>query len=484
MRVGVGLEKVQAYLEENKSRHVQRIQRAVRQPSISTEDLGVVECADLMAELHREVGFQEAQVVQTGGLPGLWAYWDAGAPKTIAVYNYFDTRPVLAHEKWEHPPYGGVLTSMGSYGQVLVGRGSYAYKGPYVAWLNALEALLAVEGTLPVNVMTLLEGNELLGSPNYVEMFGRYRGRLETADASFSPGASQDASGRVTINLGYKGMIRADLVASGASWGRGPQAGPLHGMTKSVVDSPVWRLVHGLSSITESDGNRVAVKGFYDDLEPPTDDERRMVEAYQAALGAEGWKNVLPGVGPAPHPVGDLTDEETILNYFYAPSFNINGLRSGFMGPGTLPFTLPHEASASFDIRVPRGYSAQKVVGLIRDHLDASGYGDLELRVMGAYDPSVADPDSELVRSLDRAFQEMDVPVVRAPLSGGGGPWSLFSTELGMPVIRNVGLGGGGNIAGPNEYMVIDGTDTVGGLVECELSHVHMLKSYARGSDR
>ena len=99
-----------------------------------------------------------------------------------------------------------------------------------MAWLNALEALLAVEGGLPVNVMVLLEGDEILGSPNYREMFARYRDRLALADASLSPGASQDASGKVTMSLGYKGMIYVDLVASGASWGRGApgRAPPRH----------------------------------------------------------------------------------------------------------------------------------------------------------------------------------------------------------------------------------------------------------------
>ena len=110
--------------------------------------------------------------------------------------------------------------------------------------------------------MILLEGDEILGSPNYHEMFARYRDRLATADASLSPGASQDGSGKVAMNLGYKGMIYADLVSSGASWGRGPQGGPLHGMTKSVVDSPVWRLVHALATLTEPDGNRVAGEGL------------------------------------------------------------------------------------------------------------------------------------------------------------------------------------------------------------------------------
>ncbi len=479
MKFGPDLDKLKAYLTDNKSRHVQRVQRLVQQPSVSTEDLGVHECAQLLVDYHRELGCQESNIVQTAGLPGLWAFYNAGAPKTIVVYGNFDTRPVLPSERWDQPAFGGHLTNHGSYPNVLVGRGAFAYKGPYVAWLNALEALIAVEGTLPVNVMTLLEGDEIMGSPGFRQMFDTYRDRLATAQASFSPGASQDGAGRASVNLGYKGMIFADLVATGAKWGRGPQAGPLHGMTKSVVDSPVWRLVHALSTLTRPDGNTVAVDGFYDALQPPTADERQWALDYAKSVSGGEWNQALPGVASAKVPAGDLGYEETVLNFFFGPSLNINGLRSGFTGPGTLPFSLPNEASARFDIRVPRGYKADTVVQQFRTHLNNHGYPDVELQVMGAFDPSTADPNSALVRSIQRAFQQMEVPFSMAPGSGAGGPWSLYASELGMPVIRNVGLGAGGNTAGPNEFMVIDGTETVGGLVECELSHIQMLKSYA-----
>ena len=345
----------------------------------------------------------------------------------------------------------------------------------------ALEAMINVEGGLPVNVMALLEGDEILGSPSFRGMFEKYFKQLSTADVSFSPGASQNAKGVSSMNLGSKGMIYAELIASGAAWGRGPQGGPLHGMTKSVVDSPVWRLVHALSSLTESDGNTVAVKGFYDDLMPPTDEERKAAAAYALRTGGQGWNHILNGLTGVKAPAGDLNDEDTILNFFYGPSFNINGMRSGFIGPGTLPFSLPHEASARFDIRVPRGYKVDKTINLIRDHLSSNGYGDLEFRVMGAYDSSYTGTDTELVQSICRAFELMEVPLLIAPYSGGGGPWSLYTTELGIPMIRSVGVGGGGNAPGLGEFMVIDGTDKMGGLVECELSHVHMLKSYAEG---
>jgi acetylornithine deacetylase/succinyl-diaminopimelate desuccinylase-like protein len=478
MPIGVGLEKIRVYLENNRDRHIARIQRYVRQPSISTENIGLRECAQLLVEFHKELGCHESELVETSDIAGVWAYYDAGAPTTIIVYGNFDTRPVLPHEQWEHPPFSGEVTSFGSFQQVLMGRGALAYKGPYIAWLNALEALKAVEGELPFNFMFLLEGDEILGSESYPAMYAKYRDRLATASASLSPGASQDASGRVMISLGFKGLIYAELVSSGLKWGRGPQAAPAHGMTKSVVDSPSWRLVHALATLTERDGNQVAVPGFYDDLTPPTETERGAARDFRAAMGGGTWNQILPGVAAVPTPLDNLSDEEAILHFFYAPSFNINGLRAGFTGPGTMPFTLPNMAAARLDIRVPRGFSVQKVVSQVRDHLDSQGYSDIELKVMAANDASHTGVETDLVRAIRKAFDDMEVPLVMAPYSGGGGPWSLFSTDLGLPIIRSVGVGGGGNSGAANEYLVIDGNDKVGGLVECELSHVHMLKAY------
>ncbi len=480
MRIGVGLENIRAYLEENKERHIQRIQRLVEQPSVSVEEYGVRECAELLVELHKEIGCEEAKLVETSHLPGLWAYYNAGKPKTIIVYANFDTRPLLPHEKWENPPWSGAITSAGPYSKVLMGRGAASYKGPYVAWLNALEAINAVEGELPFNFMFLLEGDEILGSASFPEMYQEYRDRLATAQASFSPGASQDATGRVSMSLGYKGLIYADLIASGEKWGRGPQAAPGHGMTKSVIDSPAWRLVEALSTLTENNGNTVSVPGFYDDLTPPTEDEKKAAFAFREAMGNGAWNQVLPGVAAMKVPAGDLDDEQVILNYFYGPSFNINSLRAGLTGPGTMPFTLPNVAAARFDIRVPRGFSVSKVIGQINEHLAAQGFDDLELDVLAANDSSQTGTDTDLVQAIMEAFEEMEVPLVMAPYSGGGGPWSLYRNDLGLPMIRSVGVGGGGNAGAANEFMVIDGTDTMGGLVECELSHVHMLKAYER----
>ena len=150
MRLVPGLDRQKTYLETNKPDHIRRIQRLIQQPSVSTEDLGVRECAELLVEYHRELGCQETELVETDGLPGLWAYYDAGAPKTIIVYGNFDTVPVLPHQQWEYSAFGGVITSSGPYGKVLVGRGALNNKGPCVAWLNESNHIRVVKSELMI----------------------------------------------------------------------------------------------------------------------------------------------------------------------------------------------------------------------------------------------------------------------------------------------------------------------------------------------
>ena len=335
------------FLRSHKSRHIRRVQRIVRQPSSSIEQIGVRECAELLTRTHEEVGLPEFAVVETGGLPGVWAAYDAGAPRTLAVYSYFDVRLAPPDEPWDSPPFAAALVERPPYPQVLVGRGAHGTKGPYVAFLNAVEALIASEGTLPVNLLVLLEGSELVGSPHYRQMFAAYSDRLVHADACLWPSASQDAAGRVHVGMGSKGMVYGSLECSGERWGRGPQSAPLHGMTKAVVDSPPWRLVQALATMTSPDGNTVTIDGFAEDVPRPTDEEIDAARKHREAMGGGSWKEVIPGVAAVPAPAGDMDDEAALLAYFYGPSFNLNGLSSGDTGPPAAPFTLPNAASAS-----------------------------------------------------------------------------------------------------------------------------------------
>lgn len=467
------LERLRAYLEAHAERHLARVQAWLRQPSVSVDGEGVEACAALLAELARDAGFPEAETVPTAGYPGVWAAYDAGAPVTLAVYGMFDVR--RAGGGWQHPPFEARVAPMAPFARVLVARGARAVKGPLAVWLNAVEACRAVLGRPPVNLLLLAEGDEILGSPHYRAMVARYRDRLQRARTAWTPGASQDASGAAHLTLGYKGLIYLTVRASGARWGRGPRDGPIHGMARSVVDSPVWRLVHALASLTAPDGNTPLVDGFDRPVGPPTPEEAEEVEALRRRFAGTPWQRVLPGVqGAEVPPIGDVSEDDVYTRFFYGPSFNINGLRSGYLGPGTLTFTLPHVAEAVCDIRVPRDWRVEAVLAAIRARLDAQGYADVELDVAGAFDGSRVSRDAPVVRAAEALFASRGLEIVRWPSTGGGGPWSVFANEFGMSVLRDVGLGHG-RASATDEYLVIEGAGPVGGMVEMALSHAELM---------
>jgi acetylornithine deacetylase/succinyl-diaminopimelate desuccinylase-like protein len=281
------------------------------------------------------------------------------------------------------------------------------------------------------------------------------------------------------VTLGYKGMIYVALRSTGATWGRGPRDTPIHGMAKSVVDSPAWRLVQALATLTGSDGNLVRLDGF--DVGNPSisPEEREEMEAIRTRFGGQPWQRVLPGVQGAPvPPIDGLQETEIYLRYFFGASLNISGLCSGYTGPGTVTFSLPHKAEAFLDIRIPRTWKVQEVLTALRAHLDGAGFSDVEIQVFGAFDGSRVDRHADVVRAARGLFASAGAEIIWWPMTGGGGPWSIFANEFGIPVLRDVGLGHG-RASLRDEYLVIEGSGRVGGVVEMALSHAEFMMRMA-----
>jgi acetylornithine deacetylase/succinyl-diaminopimelate desuccinylase-like protein len=478
--------------------HISRIQRAVQQPSVSVEHDGLREIAELMVEYLDDLGCEEAELVETDGAPGVWGYYDAGADTTVVNYGMLDTRPVGDEDEWTYDPFGGELAEHDEFGRVIYGRGSVKVKGAYVAWLNALSAMKAALGELPVNLMFLLEAEEINGSPHYYEMLDQYADRIDAADACLCPLAGQSADGSVTGSLGYKSALYFDMEVSGESWGRGPQGGSIHAMSNATVDSPAWRLVDALASLTADNGREIEIDGYYDQYEPPTEAERAEIEAFVDKLDETTdtprenlWK-LLPGLSRGDGEVTQLKNGlegdvvEAFVQHFYSPeSFNIQGIASGYLGPGTntKPFTMPGEGRATFDLRMPRGYDPAVVRQQLRDHLDDNGFTDVELDVSGEHTWCKTDPDSDLVDAVRDVVERHGSELTLWPFSAGGVPWAAFGTRFEIPLLYGVGLGYGENSEGADEFFVVDGNDTVGGLADCELSHAEMLLAYAGKSE-
>jgi len=459
---------VYAHIDQNLERHIAQLQRWVRQRSISAQNDGVQEMAELLRGDLLDMGFKEAELVPTDGHPGVWGFYDAGAEKTLMLYMMYDVQPVNP-EDWKVPPFDGALVQT-ERGTVLMARGATNQKGPERALLNALQSIITVTGTLPVNIMVAAEGEEELGSPHYPQVIDRYEERLRGADGVLFPFNSQDPDGKLTMPLGVKGIIYFELEAAGGDRG-GPTRHEIHGSLKAIVDSPVWRLNQALASLTSPDGNTIRVPGYYDRIRPPTDEEQRLMNGMlkdwdeaqlKQQLGVQRWIDGKQGA-------------EALIEYLYMPSLNIDGIWAGYTGEGTKTI-LPHKATAKVDSRLPPGVDPEWALGAIRAHLDAQGFSDIEMRRMSAYPAAQTSVDSPLVQAALGVFKRRGATVRVQPRLAGSAPFYQFTERLGLPMVFT-GLGLGTGAHAPDEFMLIHPAEGVraAGLADIEKAYVDLV---------
>ncbi len=463
---------VYAYIDAHLEDHVGALQRWVRQPSISAQNVGVIEMAEMLLDDLEALGFAEAELVETDGHPGVWGYYDAGADKTLMMYMMYDVQPVN-EEDWRTPPFEGNLVSH-DLGKVLMARGATNQKGPQRALLNAIESIIATTGSLPVNLMVTAEGEEELGSPHYPQIVDKYEDRLKQADGVLFPFNSQSPNGNVLINLGVKGILYVEMEAKGGPTG-GPVRNEIHGSYKAIVDAPALRLIQALASLTTADGNTIVVPGYYDGIRPPTVEEQRLINGMLADWDDARMQEAL-GVGRW---IDGQTGLDAIMEYLYMPTINVDGIWSGYTGEGSKTI-LPHIATAKVDSRLPLGLDPETALAKIRKHLDDGGFQDIEIREMGSYPGAQTSVDASLVQAAIAVFNKRGIDVAVRPRLAGSAPFYQFTERLGLPLVF-AALGYGTGAHGPDEFMVIEAADgsRIAGLAEVEKYYVDLLYALA-----
>ena len=458
------------HIDANLEAHIGNLQRWMRQPSVSAQNLGIRDMAALVRDDLRTLGFQEAELVETDGHPGVWGYYDAGADVTLMVYMMYDVQPVNP-EDWRSPPFEANLVNT-LQGEALMARGATNQKGPERAFLNALESIIAVDGKLPVNIMLTAEGEEELGSPNYPSIVDRYEARLRTADGVIFPMPGQGPSGHTNLMLGVKGIVYFELEARGGAWG-GPTRAEIHGSYKAITDSPVLRLTRAINSLVSEDGNTILVPGYYDDVRPPTEEEQSLIAGFiarrnnaqmKALMGVERWIDDLDGV-------------DVVTELIYTPTMNVDGIWAGYTGEGVKTI-LPHVATAKMDSRLPLGIDSDEALAKIRQHLDDQGFEDIKMTVKSNYPAAQTSVDTALVRATIAVYKKYGATPTVNPRIAGSAPFYQFTERLKLPMLP-IGLGFGQGAHAPNETYLIHPNGEIAGLAEIEKAYVDFLYAFA-----
>jgi acetylornithine deacetylase/succinyl-diaminopimelate desuccinylase-like protein len=433
--------------------------------------------AGLMMDSFRGIGCKDVQLVPTTmpEWPGILAHYDVGATKTVVMYMMYDTQP-FDESRWSSPPLEARrVKDFRGFPEVIVARGAINDKGANRFVFNALESIIAVHGKLPVNIYFTCDGAEEQGSPNFHEVLDPWRDRLKSADALLELGPSQDPDGTVAMTLGAKGILYMELEAHGARWGRGPQKMPIHSSRKAVLDSPVWRLVDALRSMFDPATNEILIKGFTDDIRPPNDEELQLLNVlttrHKDALFSSESENVKVFMH-------DWSREDAARHLTFDTTLNIDGIWAGYTGPGSATI-LPEKATVKLDARLVPNQEIKKQLELVRQHLDAHGFTDLEVRQLGGGDEwSQTSVSAPVVQAALSMYKEHGIEPLIWPRAAGSSPQWEYTRRLGLSA-GGGGLGHGSRAHSDDEYIVIEGNDKVAGIVESEQSMVDVLYTYA-----
>jgi acetylornithine deacetylase/succinyl-diaminopimelate desuccinylase-like protein len=430
------LQDVFDHIDANRELYLERLKRLLRAPGVAAEKFGMQEAFETAAELAREVG-ANVEEVKTSGQPVLWADFGGTGRHTVNLYNHYDVQPADPLELWDSPPFEPTLRDGALYA-----RGIGDDKGPLVGRICAIEAFREVRGELPVRLRMAAEGEEEIGSVHLEEFVDKFEDRLREADACIWEQGIIDLEGRAVQELGVKGILYIEARI------RGPVR-DTHSAWGGVVPNPAWKLVRLLSELVTPDG-RVSIPGFYDDVEPPSDEALRLAEvlvadepAQLAHHGISRWNHGLSG-------------KEWVREYLFAPTANIAGFHSGYGGPGAKTI-VPAEAFFKVDFRLVPRQDPNQLEQSLRAWLKERGYGDVEVEAIGNEFPSRADVDHPLVQAMVKATEMVGLEARILPTSAGTGPMYPLCDRLGLPCVNGETMTREtGNYHAPNEHVFVD----------------------------
>jgi acetylornithine deacetylase/succinyl-diaminopimelate desuccinylase-like protein len=421
---------IDSYIAEHQREWIEELAELCAVPSVSARHEGIEPCAAVVARMLEKRGFA-VEVSPTGGHPVVLGHaGGSNRSRTMLFYNHYDVQPPEPLELWDSPPFQ--LTEKDG---AVFARGAKDDKGEFVCRLAALDAVRAVTGSYPCDLIWLAEGEEEVGSPHLPAWVERHADRLR-ADAAIWEEGGIEVDETPIVRLGARGLLYVELSVKVLSR-------DAHSGQANLLPNAAWRLIWALASIKGPD-ERIRIPGFYDAVRPPTPREEQLLAAMPEGAADIREEFGLHGL------LGGVTD---VNRAYFSPTANVAGFGAGYQGEGSKT-VIPARATAKVDFRLVPDQDPEDIGAKLRRHLDGGGFGGVAIEVLGAERPGITDPDAAIVKLNAEIGAEIygRQPHI-APLSGGTTPMYLF-TERGVPVVApGVGWGAMNRAHSPNEFM-------------------------------
>ncbi|MBW3553960.1 MAG: dipeptidase [Gemmatimonadetes bacterium] len=428
------------YIDENMPRFREELLEFLRIPSVSARSehrMDMSRAAEWLADRMREAGL-DVSVEETDGLQIiLGEYRGAGddAP-TVLLYGHYDVQPAEPLDEWTSPPFEPEVRD-----GKLFGRGSVDDKGQLYLHVKAIEAHMKVNGSLPVNVIVLAEGEEEVGSEHLMPFVKANRDRL-ACDYVVISDTTMVGEDVPTIGTSLRGLAYLEVHV------RGPRTDLHSGSYGGAVVNPATALARIIASMHD-DNWHATIDGFYDDVEA--------MDEYREKLKAVPFDDAGFRKDTGTTEVGEkgYTTPERL---WIRPTVEVNGLLSGYTGEGAKT-VLPAKAMAKISFRLVPAQNPDRIAELVEAHIRKVAPEGVEVEVQRLHGGNAwrATLGSELYTAAERALAAAwDREVVYA---GEGGSIPIvpeFERVLGAPVLL-MGFGlPGENAHAPDEWMSVE----------------------------
>lgn len=429
---------LETYISANEERFLEELKEWLRIPSISTlpEHAGDVRrAAEYAAGQLRHIGFEQVKLIDTQGHPLVYGEWlKAPGKPTVLVYGHYDVQPVDPIELWESPPFEPTVR-----GDNLYCRGACDDKGQTMLVLKALEALMRVNGALPVNVRVLIEGEEEAGGESIEHYVRTYPERL-ACDAAFICDTGMPSQEIPALVYGLRGITYTEVEVRGAK--RDLHSGEFGG----VAPNPLHALALIIAGLKDAQGH-INIPGLFDKVRKPTAQERAFWESNP--LGINEMLKREMGVSEF-----SGENEYTTLERLGArPTLEVHGIIGGFVGEGAKT-VIPATAKAKISLRLPSDLKAPEAFELFEKQVKKLAPPDVEVTVKNIHggEAVLVEPDSAPMRAAISALKETygHEPVLLR--EGGSIPIAALFYELLQAPVVLMGFGlPDDNLHAPNE---------------------------------
>ncbi len=360
-----------------------------------------------------------------------------GAP-TVLYYGHYDVQPPDPVEQWDSPPFEPTIRDRRIYA-----RGASDDKGQMMCFIEALRAWKETAGGLPVNVRVVVEGEEECGSVAIGKLIESEPELLRSDIAVVSDTAMWDYH-QPAIAYALRGLVYFDVKL------HGPERDLHSGVYGGAVPNPATELARVLAQLFDAD-RRITLPGFYDRVEPVSDEERAQWEVLNFDdAGFAGSIGVEALTGEAGY--------TTLERRWARPSCDVNGLYGGYMGYGAKT-VIPSSAGAKVSFRIVADQEPDEVATAFRQWLeDRTPPGcRWEVKQFAGARPVIVPTDSPYLRAATEAVES---GCGRAPSLIRDGATipvvSTFKTDLGVDTLL-VGFGlNDDNLHSPNEKFELE----------------------------